>query len=53
MLVTGFFLFYVMATFCFAINADQLVTDAGYGLVNFIYLYCLGYYIRNYYEDGN
>ncbi len=53
MLVTGFLLFYVMATFCFVINADQLVMDAGYGLVNFVYLYCLGYYIRNYYEDSN
>lgn len=53
MLITGFFLFYVMATFCFIINADQLVMDAGYGLVNFVYLYCLGYYIRYYYKDSN
>lgn len=52
LLVTGFFLFYVMATFCFVINAEQLVMDAGYGLINFVYLYCLGYYIRNYYEDN-
>lgn len=25
--------------------------DAGYGIVNFVYLYCLGYYIRHYYVD--
>lgn len=25
--------------------------DAGYGIVNFVYLYCLGYYIRHYYTD--
>ena len=50
-LTAGFFLFYMMATFCFLINANQLVMDAGYGIVNFVYLYCLGYYIRNYYDD--
>lgn len=27
--------------------------DAGYGIVNFVYLYCLGYYIRHYYVDGH
>ena len=52
LLITGFFLFYVLATFCFMINGGQLVIDAGYGIVNFVYLYCLGYYLRNYYEDN-
>lgn len=33
------------------INGGQLVADAGYGMVNFIYLYCMGFYLRNYYED--
>lgn len=50
-LVTGFIMFYLLATFCFLINAHQLVEDAGYGLINFVFLYCAGYYIRNYYED--
>lgn len=44
-------LLYALATFCFLINAPQIVSDAGYGIVNFVYLYCLGYYIRNYYVD--
>lgn len=51
LLITGFFLFYVLATFCFMINGGQLVMDAGYGIVNFVYLYCLGFYLRHYYED--
>ena len=42
---------YIVATFCFLINANQIVMDAGYGIVNFVYLYCLGYYIRHYYVD--
>ena len=52
LLITGFLLFYALATFCFMINGGQLVADAGYGIVNFIYLYCLGFYLRNYYEDN-
>lgn len=50
-LIFGFVVFYLVATFCFTINANQLVPDAGYGIVNFVYLYCLGYYIRNYCEE--
>lgn len=50
-LILGFIIFYVVATFCFAVNASQIVTDAGYGFLNFIYLYCLGFYIRHYYTD--
>lgn len=44
-------MFYFIATICFLINANQIVMDAGYGIVNFVYLYCFGYYIRNYYDD--
>ena len=51
MLVVCGIVFYALATFCYAINADQIVPDAGYGIVNFVYLYCLGYYIRNHYDD--
>lgn len=50
-LCSGAILFYIVATICFLINANQIVLDAGYGIVNFIYLYCLGYYIRHYYTD--
>ena len=44
-------MFYFIVTICFLINANQIVMDAGYGIVNFVYLYCFGYYIRNYYDD--
>lgn len=47
-LVLGFFLFYVWPTGSFLINTAQLVDDAGYGIVNFVYLYILGRYIRLY-----
>lgn len=50
-LICSWGVLYVIATLCFLINADQIVMDAGYGIVNFTYLYCLGYYIRHYYVD--
>lgn len=50
-LIVGFILFYVISTFGFLINANQIVNDAGYGIINFIYLYSLGFYLKNYYED--
>ncbi|MBO7581889.1 MAG: acyltransferase family protein [Bacteroidaceae bacterium] len=50
-LLVGFLLFYMWSTFCFLLNAPQLVEDSGYGIVNFVYLYLLGRYIRLYYED--
>lgn len=50
-LVVGGIVFYVVATGCYIINANQIVTDAGYGIVNFTYLYMLGYYIRHYYVN--
>ena len=53
LLIIGLFIFYVIATFAFALNASQIVMDAGYGIVNFIYLYMLGYYLKYYYEDNH
>lgn len=50
-ILIGAIVFYFIATICFLINANQIVMDSGYGIVNFVYLYCLGYYIRNYYGD--
>ena len=38
LLISGI-IFYLIATFCFMINADQIVNDSGYGMINFIYLY--------------
>jgi hypothetical protein len=33
------------------INADQIVNDSGYGMINFIYLYFIGFYLKHYYKD--
>lgn len=41
-------MFYAWPTVCWLINANQLVPDAGYGIVNFVCLYILGRYIRIY-----
>lgn len=50
-ILVGGVVLYLIATFCFLINANQIVLDAGYGIVNFVFLYCLGYYIKHYYID--
>lgn len=52
-LLVGFILFYIWPTLAYLVNANQLVKDAGYGIVNFIYLYLLGRYIRLYYNDND
>ena len=51
LLLIGGIIFYVIATFCFMINADQIVNDSGYVMINFIYLYFIGFYLKHYYED--
>lgn len=51
LLLIGGIIFYVIATFCFMINADQIVNDSGYGMINFIYLYFAGFYLKHYYKD--
>ena len=50
-LLLGFILFYVVATGAFLTNANQIVEDAGRGIINFIFLYSLGFYLRNHYRD--
>lgn len=47
-LIVGFVLFYIWPSFNALIFADQLVSDNGYGLINFLYLYLLGRYIGKY-----
>lgn len=47
-LIVGFVLFYLWPTFNSLIFADQLVTDNGYGIINFVYLYLLGRFIGKY-----
>ena len=46
LLILGGGLFYLWPTFNYLVNANQLIMDAGYGIVNFVYLYLLGRYIR-------
>ena len=48
-LFVGFLIVYVWPTFNYLINAPQFIGDAGYGIVNFVYLYMLGRYFRLYY----
>jgi len=48
-LVGGFLLIYVWPTVSFLFNAPQFINDSGYGIVNFCYLYLLGYYLRHHY----
>lgn len=45
LLWVGFVLFYLWPTFSFLVNSRQLVNDAGFGIVNFSYLYFLGRYL--------
>ena len=52
LLSTGFLIIYVWPTLSFLVNAPQFINDAGYGIVNFSYLYMLGYYIRHYYSNS-
>ncbi|MBR1666993.1 MAG: hypothetical protein IJ693_01800 [Bacteroidaceae bacterium] len=50
-LFVGFLLFYIWPTLCYLVNTNQLVLDAGYGIVNFIYLYIFGRYIRLFHTE--
>lgn len=47
-LIICFVLFYLWPTFNSLVLANQLISDNGYGIVNFIYLYLLGRYIHEY-----
>ncbi len=50
LLTYSFLLLYIWPTFCFLINAEQFIGDAGYGIINFSYLYLLGRYLRMHYK---
>ena len=50
-LIVSFLIVYVWPTINFLLNAPQLINDAGYGIVNFVYLYMLGRYLHLYYND--
>lgn len=48
----GFIIIYLWPTFNYLINAPNLIEDAGYGIVNFIYLYFLGDYLHRYFNSS-
>ena len=50
-LVVGFLVVYAWPTFNFLLNAPQFIEDSGYGIVNFVYLYLLGRYLRIHYVE--
>lgn len=50
-LVLGFLIFFLWPTFSFLINSPRFVEDSGFGIVNFVYLYMLGRYIRLHFLD--
>lgn len=45
-LLIGLIIIYIWHTFSFILNSGRPIDDAGYGIINFIYLYLLGRYIR-------
>lgn len=44
-------LFYVIPVFDYAVNAQTITMDSGYGIINFICLYFIGRYIKLYGKD--
>lgn len=44
LLLIGGIIFYVIAMFCFMINADQIVNDSGYGMINWGMTKITGFY---------
>lgn len=50
-LIVSSILFYLWPTVSYILNFDQVVKDAGYGVINFVILYTTGYYIRHYFQN--
>lgn len=42
----GIALFVILPTFAYILNFESITCDAGYGIVNFIFLYLIGRYIK-------
>lgn len=51
LLIILFFFFCIWPSFCYIINVPSITNDAGYGVVNFIFLYLIGRYIKLYFAD--
>lgn len=52
LLLTCFALFVVLPTFAVILNFKTITLDSGYGLINFMFLYLLGRYIRLHYTPS-
>jgi hypothetical protein len=51
LLLYSFILFVLLPTIAFALNFNSITEDAGYGIVNFMFLYLLGRYLRKHYKS--
>lgn len=51
LLILGAAIIYLWPTINFLFAAPQFIGDSGYGIINFAYLYMLGYYLRHHYVD--
>ena len=51
LLIMFFFMIYLWPTISYLFNASPFIDDAGYGIINFIYLYMFGQYIHHLYVD--
>lgn len=49
LLIAMFILFVALPTIAFILNFESITNDAGYGIVNFVFLYLLGRYLRLHY----
>ena len=50
LLIVGSVLFVILPTIAYIFNFDSITCDAGYGIVNFIFLYLIGRFIRLYWN---
>lgn len=51
LLIGGALLVYAWPTYSYLLNTDQFIGDSGFGIVNFVYLYMLGRYIKIHYFE--
>ncbi len=51
LLIAGALLVYVWPTYSYLLNTNQFISDAGFGIVNFSYLYMLGRFIKTHYIE--
>lgn len=50
-MLLGFIIIYVWPTISFLLNTSQFIADSGFGIINFVYLYMFGRFLKLYYND--